>query len=168
MFRGRYSGRLRSRILRIGRRWRHSRRQRLVQPRHLLAIDHSMHGCRTGGGSSTAARARLNSSCRPSSAAIRLPIARPSPCPLAMCWAYRSRKAGCQRPRVWTLFGEAQAGWEDSGFRSQLRRLVAKAEAYATVGYRRLLMLRRTPSPASHRLGLENALLQALAVDRLL
>ena len=43
------------------------------------------------------------------------------------------------------LFGEAPSDWEDSGLRSQVRRLVAKARAYGTIGYRQLLMPRRRP-----------------------
>lgn len=61
-----------------------------------------------------------------------------------LAWVLDLKRQGTtDRELAQILFGEARADWEDGGLRSQVRRLVAKARAYATGGYRRLLVPRR-------------------------
>ena len=63
-----------------------------------------------------------------------------------LAWALDLKRQGATDHELTrALFGEMPFDWEDSGLRSQVRRLVAKARAYATGGYRRLLMPRRRP-----------------------
>jgi hypothetical protein len=52
-------------------------------------------------------------------------------------------QGGSDRELAWALFGEITTDWEDGGFRSQVRRFVAKAKAYAAGQYRLLLKPRR-------------------------
>ena len=63
-----------------------------------------------------------------------------------LAWMLDLKRQGTtDRELAEALFGEAPLDWEDGGLRSQVRRLVTKARAYATSGYRLLLMPRRRP-----------------------
>ena len=57
-----------------------------------------------------------------------------------LAWTLDMRRQGAtERDLAGTLFGEAPSDWEDSGLRSQVRRFVAKARAFATGQYKKLL-----------------------------
>jgi hypothetical protein len=77
------------------------------------------------------------------SPAPRVKAPRPSPKTLEaafLIWALDLKKAGAStRDIAQALFSDAPKGWEDSGFRSWVRRFVAKAESYSVGKYRSLL-----------------------------
>ena len=61
-----------------------------------------------------------------------------------LAWLLDLKKEGASdRELAWVLFGEPLADWEDGGTRSQVRRFVAKAKAYAAGQYQLLLKPRR-------------------------
>jgi hypothetical protein len=68
-----------------------------------------------------------------------------------LVWTFDLERSGASsREIAWALFGEAPPGWEDSSGRSRVRRLLRKAKAMSSNGYRRLLKPPRLgASPAS-------------------
>lgn len=65
-----------------------------------------------------------------------------------LAWTLDLKTQGAsERELVGALFGELPVDWEDGGLRSQVRRFVAKARAFAAGQYKLLLKPRR------HRLG---------------